>query len=143
MLASERSLTYHGDFSRDCVVVGSIDTPNNWSRLPLSQSDGDRLLENGAALIPRLRHAEVLTENIGLRPVRKWGVRIEYEEVTPKLKARNKDSGINDLGKKSQMKLTSLQVLHNYGHGGCGVTLSWGCADEAAKLLEHVLLGHR
>ena len=96
--ASAVPLTFQfflGDFSRDCVVVGSIDTPNNWSRLPLSPGDGARLLENGAALIPRLRQAEVLTENIGLRPVRKWGVRIEYEEVTPELKARAQAMGEN------------------------------------------------
>jgi glycine/D-amino acid oxidase-like deaminating enzyme len=30
--------------------------------------------------------------------------------------------------------LGSKTLIHNYGHGGCGVTLSWGTADMAAKL---------
>jgi D-amino-acid oxidase len=26
-------------------------------------------------------------------------------------------------------------IVHNYGHGGAGVTLSWGCAAAATDLL--------
>ena len=46
----------------------------------------------------------------GLRPFRPSGFVVRHEQ----------------LGDKS--------VIHNYGHGGCGVTLSWGTADMAAAL---------
>ena len=48
----------------------------------------------------------------GLRPVRS-SVRLEREEVRP-----------------------GNWVVHNYGHGGAGVTLSWGCAGEVVQLVE-------
>lgn len=27
-------------------------------------------------------------------------------------------------------------IVHNYGHGGAGVTLSWGCAEQVQRLLD-------
>jgi D-amino-acid oxidase len=30
-------------------------------------------------------------------------------------------------------------IVHNYGHGGSGVSLSWGCAREAARVVEDLL----
>ncbi|MAN74549.1 MAG: FAD-dependent oxidoreductase [Henriciella sp.] len=45
---------------------------------------------------------------VGLRPYRPAGYRLETER----------------LGDKT--------VIHNYGHGGCGVTMSWGTASVAA-----------
>ena len=26
-------------------------------------------------------------------------------------------------------------MVHDYGHGGAGVTLSWGCAEEVVELV--------
>jgi len=48
--------------------------------------------------------------DVGLRPGRP-SVRLEVEQVG------------------------DARCAHNYGHGGSGVTLSWGCAREATALL--------
>lgn len=47
---------------------------------------------------------------VGLRPFRPQGFRLEAERF----------------GEKT--------VIHNYGHGGCGVTLSWGTCQRAAVM---------
>jgi D-amino-acid oxidase len=54
---------------------------------------------------------KVLTERVGLRPFRKSGVRLEPGRLTD-----------------------GRRVIHNYGHGGAGFTLSWGCAREVVDL---------
>jgi D-amino-acid oxidase len=73
-----------------------------------------RILRDTTAAFPILRDARVLTERVGLRPVRPE-VRLAAEP------------------------LPGGRVLwHNYGHGGAGVTLAWGCARE---LTDGVLAG--
>ena len=34
-------------------------------------------------------------------------------------------------------------IVHNYGHGGCGITLSWGCAAKVADIVKsHLAASH-
>ena len=56
------------------------------------------------------------TTYAGYRPARKGGVRLEVQQ----------DAG--------------MSIVHNYGHGGGGVALSWGSAHKVRELLEQ--LGH-
>jgi D-amino-acid oxidase len=75
-----------------------------------------RILRDITGVFPSLRGARVVAERVGLRPVRPQ-VRLEAEA------------------------LPGGRVLwHNYGHGGAGVTLAWGCAAELAAA---VLAGSR
>ncbi|GAA4695064.1 FAD-dependent oxidoreductase [Nocardioides conyzicola] len=88
------------------VVVGGTDIEGDWSRTP-SPETATRILARAARLVPELRRARVLQHKVGLRPVRP-AVRLER---------------VGD-------------VVHCYGHGGAGVTLSWGVADEVVSLVE-------
>ncbi|MEP6834196.1 MAG: FAD-dependent oxidoreductase [Gemmatimonas sp.] len=62
------------------------------------------------ALEPALTNAVVLKHKVGIRPCRST-VRLETETID------------------------GLEVIHNYGHGGAGVTLSWGCANDVVQLV--------
>ncbi|HEY2102984.1 MAG TPA: FAD-dependent oxidoreductase [Chthoniobacterales bacterium] len=53
----------------------------------------------------------VIATRVGLRPYRKAGVRVESERLQD-----------------------GRAVIHNYGHGGSGFTLSWGCAQDVIRL---------
>jgi glycine/D-amino acid oxidase-like deaminating enzyme len=59
----------------------------------------------------------VIREVVGLRPFRPEGFRVEAERVGNKL------------------------LVHNYGHGGAGITLSWGTAALAMDLARDFLVG--
>jgi D-amino-acid oxidase len=109
-------LTYvfpHGDV----VVLGGTEQRGNWS-LQADPGTAERIIAACAAVEPALRDAPVLEHRVGLRPARPW-VRLEAER-----------SG-------------EVTIVHNYGHGGSGVTLSWGCAQDAAELALAALPGFR
>jgi D-amino-acid oxidase len=105
--------TYVVPRSRD-VVVGGTDEEGDWSRTPDQRTAGE-ILDRAAVLVPELAHAKVLRHKVGLRPARPT-VRVEEE------RARGRDG-------------EPRRVVHCYGHGGAGVTLSWGCAEEVAALV--------
>ena len=106
--ADPDDLTYlfpHGD----TVVLGGTQDYGNWSRVP-DPATAERILAACAAAEPRLAGATVLGHRVGLRPTRPR-IRLEAEAI----------SG-------------GRHIVHNYGHGGAGVSLAWGCARDAAKL---------
>ena len=75
--------------SGESVVLGAVNTRNNWSLQPLQPGDAASILQKCTEMMPNLRRAQVVQESIGLRPVRRDGVRIGYEEMAlPRLKVK-------------------------------------------------------
>jgi D-amino-acid oxidase len=95
------------------VVLGGTDDEGNESTEP-DPTVTQGILRRCAQLAPDFPAPtpdDVLSVVCGLRPVRST-VRLEAEHPTPE-----------------------RLLVHNYGHGGAGVTLSWGCAAEVASLV--------
>jgi len=96
---------------RNDIVVGGTSDVGEWDRR-VDAAVAARILARATELVPELAGARVLGHRVGLRPVRPE-VRLEEE----------RSAG------------GPVRVVHCYGHGGAGVTLSWGCADEVVELV--------
>lgn len=108
----EERVTYIVPRARD-IVLGGTDDEGAVDTTPDDAVTHD-ILRRVAALEPAfagLTEADVLGVAVGLRPVRS-SVRLELERPA-----------------------AGRALVSNYGHGGAGVTLSWGCAAEAARLV--------
>ncbi|MEU6819891.1 FAD-dependent oxidoreductase [Streptomyces atriruber] len=92
------------------LVLGGTAEDGDWSVEP-DPAVADAIVARCAAVRPEIAGARVLAHRVGLRPARRQ-VRLERER-TPEGRV----------------------LVHNYGHGGGGVTVAWGCAQEAARLV--------
>jgi D-amino-acid oxidase len=92
------------------VVLGGTDGEGEWDRRP-DPDVAKQIMERAADLVPEVAGARVVGHRVGLRPARPT-VRLEAE------------------------RRGTTTWVHCYGHGGAGVTLSWGCADEVAGLVD-------
>jgi D-amino-acid oxidase len=95
----------HGDH----VVLGGSATSKS-SDLAPNKDVAAGIVGRCAEVEPLFATATVREHRVGLRPTRS-AVRLERTTVD------------------------GIPLVHNYGHGGSGVTLSWGCAEEVLALL--------
>lgn len=91
------------------VVLGGISRPGLTNLVP-DPGVTAAILHRCRAVVPELADAPVLGVEVGLRPGR-GQPRVDAED------------------------LYGRRVVHNYGHAGNGVMLSWGCAEEATGLV--------
>jgi D-amino-acid oxidase len=95
----------HGDF----VVLGGTAEEGNTDRRPDSAA-AQAILARCAEIQPAFRGLDIVEVRVGLRPNRP-AIRVE------------------------RVAVGAGYLVHNYGHGGAGVTASWGCADEVLRLV--------
>lgn len=94
----------------DCTVLGGTQDVGA-SDTTIQPETAEAIRSRCIALEPDLAHAKVLSHAVGLRPGR----------PEPRLESEQRDAGT---------------IVHNYGHGGGGVTLSWGCAEEVVRRVQ-------
>jgi D-amino-acid oxidase len=91
----------------DCVFGGTNELSND---LAADSAMSTRIVAECTRAL-KIEKPNVLAERVGLRPFRKSGVRLERDQLRD-----------------------DRTVVHNYGHGGSGFTVSWGCAEEVFEL---------
>ncbi|MFE9613046.1 NAD(P)/FAD-dependent oxidoreductase [Streptomyces sp. NPDC006012] len=95
----------------DGLILGGTAQRDVWSLEPDPRT-AEEIVARCAAVRPEIAGARVLGHRVGLRPTRPT-VRLEHGTLPG-----------------------GRTLVHNYGHGGAGVTVAWGCAREAAGLAE-------
>ena len=90
------------------MILGGVAQKDNWD-ISSKSEDSEFILKKCSEILPDLADIEIIEELVGLRPGR-TAVRLDKELISGR------------------------SLIHNYGHGGSGVTLSWGCADSVVEL---------
>ncbi|MGV4986414.1 FAD-dependent oxidoreductase [Streptomyces sp. NRAIS4] len=91
------------------LLLGGTAEEDDWSLEP-DPATAAAIVARCARVRPEIAGARVLAHRVGLRPARD-AVRLERRALPG-----------------------GRVLVHNYGHGGAGVTVAWGCAREAAGL---------
>jgi hypothetical protein len=92
------------------IIIGGTAQSNDWN-LKVDPDDTADILRKAGVIANEFTDVKVLEEKVGLRPARDE-IRLEAEDKNGKT------------------------LIHNYGHGGAGFTLSWGCAYNVVKLVK-------
>jgi D-amino-acid oxidase len=107
IVCDDTPLMYAIPRTNDCVFGGTNEISNNLAADPATTS---RIVTECSRVLG-IEKPRVVGERVGLRPFRRSGVRLERDRL------RN-----------------GRIVIHNYGHGGAGFTVSWGCAEKVFEL---------
>ena len=98
--------------SVDCILGGTLEV-GSWDTTP-DPAETLAIIQRCTDIAPALAGVRVLDSVVGLRPGRP-AVRLEVDH-----------------------DLLPVPVVHDYGHGGSGITVGWGCAQDVATLVARI-----
>ena len=107
IVCDDAPLMYAIPRTNDCVFGGTNEISD---KLMVDPTSTTRIVAECSRVL-KIDNPRALEERVGLRPFRKSGVRLEKEKL--------RDGRL---------------VIHNYGHGGSGFTLSWGCGENVLQI---------
>jgi D-amino-acid oxidase len=114
----EQDIIYIVPKGNNILLLGGLVEPDKWDlNINLENYEPIRDMHRRCVeFMPALKDAKIDFNEpvrVGLRPFRRQNVRLEREQDTC--------------------------IIHNYGHGGGGVTLSWGCALEVLEIAKELV----
>jgi D-amino-acid oxidase len=116
------------------LLMGGCAEPHEWNLdATLNTPIVKRMRDRAEAFLPQLKHAKLDPDYPlaqGLRPFRQRNVRVERES-----RERDVSSHVYVMGKS-----TRSRIIHSYGQGGAGWSLSFGCAGDVALMVRETLL---
>ncbi|KAL1311764.1 hypothetical protein AAFC00_001851 [Neodothiora populina] len=108
------------------TVLGGCLQAGSWESQP-DHGLAVRIMNRAVKLCPQLvpegkgiEGLSIIRHGVGLRPMRKGGIRVEKESI------KGTDG-------------TAVKVVHSIGHGGYGYQTSYGCTQATVKLIEQAL----
>src|SRR5881394_1693215 len=104
VVCDDAPLMYAIPRANDCVFGGTNEHSDDLTSDPATTA---AIVSECCATL-KIAPPPIITVRVGLRPFRKSGVRLELDRMAD-----------------------GRPLIHNYGHGGSGFTLSWGCAQTA------------
>jgi len=107
VVCDDAPLMYSIPRANDCVFGGTNELSDDRAVDPKATA---RIVAECSRVLG-IEPPNVVGERVGLRPFRRSGVRLEREQLPD-----------------------GRPVIHDYGHGGSGFTLSWGCAQTVREL---------